>query len=57
MASSLCMVSIFDWKNVRKVSHLLVVNEVVMVSMGLRSLLTVEKSDLGLLLPDWITEE
>ena len=32
----------------RNVSHVLAVNEVVMVSMGLRSLFTVEKSDLGI---------
>ena len=33
------------------------VNEEVVVSMGLRRLLTVEKSVLGLLLPDWMMEE
>ena len=33
------------------------VKEVEMVSMGLRSLLMVEKSVLGLLEPDWMIEE
>ena len=56
-ASSECMVSILDLKYERNVSHLLVVNDVVMVSRGFRSLLTVEKSDFGLLLPERITEE
>ena len=37
--------------------HLLVVKEVEMVSMGLRSLSMVEKSVLGLLEPDWMMEE
>ena len=57
VVSSVWMLWIFDWKNDRKDSHLLVVNEVVVVSMGLRSLFIVEKSDLGLLLPDCMTEE
>jgi len=37
--------------------HLVVVKEFEMVSMGLRSLLTVEKSVLGLLEPEWMMEE
>ena len=57
VANSVWMVWIFDWKNDKNESHLLVVNEVVVVSKGLRSLFIVEKSDLGLLLPDCITEE
>ena len=47
---------IFSLKKDRNNLHLLVV-EVEMVSMGLRSLLMVEKSVLGLLEPDWMMEE
>ena len=57
MASSVWMVSILDWKNDKNDSHLLVVNEVVVVSMGFRSVFIVEKSVLGFLLPDCMTEE
>ena len=47
--SWLCIVSILVWKNDINELHLLVVNELEMVSMGLRSLLIVENSVLGLL--------
>ena len=57
VVSSEWMSSILDWKNARNVSHLVVVNEVVVVSMGLRSLVMVEKRVLGLLLPDCMMEE
>lgn len=49
--------SILDWKNDRKELHLLVVKELEMVSMGLRSLLMVEKRVLGLLEPVWMMRE
>ena len=48
---------ILSLKKDRNELHLLVVKEVEMVSMGLRSLLMVEKSVLGLLEPDWMMEE
>ena len=46
------MVSIFVWKNERKELHLSVVNELEILSLGLRSLLTVEKRALGLVEPE-----
>ena len=48
---------ILSLKKDRNELHLLVVKEVEMVSMSLRSLLMVEKSVLGLLEPDWMMEE
>ena len=47
---------ILSLKKDRNELHLLVVKEVEMVSMSLRSLLMVEKSVLGLLEPDWMME-
>lgn len=55
-ASFLCIWMILSLKD-RNELHLLVVKEVEMVPMGLRSLLMVENSVLGLLEPDWIMDE
>ena len=57
LAMLLCIISILPWRNERKDSHFEVVKELEILSMGLRSLLIVEKRDFGLLLPDCITEE
>ena len=57
VASSEWMLSILVWKKDKSDSHLVVVNVVVVESMGLRSLDMVEKSALGLLLPDCMMEE
>ena len=57
LAMLLCIISILLWRNERKDSHFEVVKELEILSMGLRSLLIVEKRDFGLLLPDCITEE
>ena len=46
------MVSIFVWKNERKELHLSVVNELEVLSLGLRSLFTVENRALGLVEPE-----
>ena len=46
------MVSIFDWKNERKELHLSEVNELEVLSLGLRSLFTVENRVLGLVEPE-----
>ena len=51
-ASWLCIVMILSLKKDRNELHLVVVKEEEMVSMGLRSLLMVENSVLGLLEPD-----
>ncbi len=55
LSSWLCIMSILLWRNERNYSRLLTVKELEMVSMGLRSLLTVEKSVFGLLLPECMT--
>lgn len=51
------MMSILVLKKERNKSHLVVVNELEIVFMGFRSLLIVEKRVLGLLEPDWMTDE
>ena len=51
-ASCEWMSSILFWKNDRKELHVLVVKELLVVSMGLSSLLMVEKSVFGLLEPE-----
>lgn len=45
------MESIFDWKNSRNELHLSVVKELEVLSLGLRSLLMVEKRTFWLLGP------
>ena len=57
LAMLLCIISILFWRNERKDSLFEVVKDLEILSMGLRSLLIVEKRDFGLLLPDCITEE
>ena len=46
---------IFVWKSERKELHLLVVKELEVTSVGLRSLFMVEKRVFGLVGPEWMS--
>lgn len=49
--------SILDWKKNWKLLHLVMVNDEEVLSFGFRSVLIVEKRDLGLLEPEWMSCE